>query len=328
MIGLLALYIYMFATAASLPKNAGSVINEVLKSEIPEQILGKSGFVNSGEVKIWYEVREPTDSVKGNVLCFMGIANDALAWPEYFIQPIVAEGYRVILFDSRGTGMSDWVENWDKDNPYSLDDMSNDALAVLDDLNIEKAHLLGVSMGGMVAQHMTINYPERSSSLISMMSSGDIEDKELPGMSYGIMIEFLKLSLKYVIPSEKNICKFHIASRSILMGDTKYELDTRSISEEVIYNVRERKGYNNRVSPQHIAAVSKSGSRYEGLQKMTHAALIIHGKSDPLIPFEHGLKCAEMIPNSESLWIDGMGHDVPQIFTDTILVRIFDHLGK
>jgi pimeloyl-ACP methyl ester carboxylesterase len=113
----------------------------------------------------------------------MGIANDALAWPEHFIQPLVDSGFQVIRYDHRGTGLSDWIDRWDRDNPYSLGDMANDAIAVLNKLKINKAHVIGVSMGGMIAQTMAINHPERIMSLASLMSSGYIEDPNLEGIS-------------------------------------------------------------------------------------------------------------------------------------------------
>ena len=82
----------------------------------------------------------------------MGITNDAMAWPAYFMQPFVDAGYRVVRSDHRGTGMSDWLEDWSEEKAYTLDDMSDDGFAIFDELNVESAHIIGVSMGGMIAQ--------------------------------------------------------------------------------------------------------------------------------------------------------------------------------
>jgi len=320
--------IYIFTSGPELPSETDKIISQVKKSELPEIVNGKTGFAKSGDINIWFESISPEKSSKGAVLLIMGIANDALAWPDYFIQPIVSSGYQVIRYDHRGTGMSDWIEDWNKNNPYSLEDMAKDGIAVLNCLKVKKAHIIGVSMGGMIAQQMTINHPERVLSLTSIMSSGYIEDPDLPGLSPKLIKEFIKLGIKYgIFKTEENIIKMHIASRKILMGNLKYNLDVRDISEKVLYNIRRRKGYNPKASPQHITATSISGSRYKDLKNIKVPTLIVHGKSDPFISIEHGEKCAKLITNAKTLWIDGMGHDIPKIFSDKLLKKIFENFN-
>ena len=183
--------------------------------------------------------------------------------------------------------------------------------------------MLGVSMGGMTAQSMAIHYPERSLSLISMMSSGYIEDPKMQGISFDLIKELIRLSARYgLIPSEKNMIKLQLASRTLLMGDSNYELDVKAIAEETLYIMRYGGGFNSDVSPQHSAAVSASGSRYEALKKLTLPTLIIHGKQDPLIPFAHGEKSAELMPHAKTLWIEDMGHDIPQKFANNVVGEI------
>lgn len=328
-LGVAGLAIYIHESGPLLPSNTDEVISQVLESELPEIVRGKTGYAKSGDINIWYESIEPDDTAKGTIILLTGIASDAVAWPPKFLDALVAAGYRVIRYDHRGTGMSDWIENWDSNNPYSLDDMANDGIAVLDALGIEKAHVIGVSMGGMVAQRMTINHPDRVLSLTSIMSSGNMVDPNLPPISTDIAQELLKVSVKYgLIKSERNSIKLHIASRVILMGDASYALDIKTISEQVLYNLRKRKGYNSQASPQHQAAVLASGSRYDKLQTIDTPALIIHGKSDPFIPIEHGIKCADLIPNADTLWIEGMGHDLPDTYVDVIVEKIIMHFQR
>ena len=313
------------STAPKLSSEAKSIIKEVVKSEVPEIVKGETGFAMNDSVKIWYELLQAEDSVEATILLFMGISNDALAWPDYFLQPMIDSGYQVIRFDYRGTGCSDWMENWSKSNAYSLTDMAADGIAILDKLEIEKVHLIGISMGGMIAQETLIKYPERVISLTSIMASGYIEDPELPGISMNVIKGFIKIGLKYgIFKSEQNSVKLQIAARHLLMGDQEYELDYKRISEQVLYNIRNRKGYNPKVSRQHTYATSISGSRYAKLEKIQSPTLIIHGKTDPLIPIAHGKKCAEIIPNAKTFWVDGLGHDIPEEFSDTILNEIFD----
>lgn len=321
--------IYISTWGPTLPPETDETIQRVLQAELPDVVQGQTGYARSGHVEIWYESIEPKATPKGTVLLIMGIGNDALAWPGYFIQPIVDAGYRVVCHDHRGTGLSDWIEDWDPEHPYTLDDMAGDGIAVLDALRVEKAHVVGISMGGMIAQQIAISYPERVVSLTSIMSSGYAQDPELPGLSAELAAELAKLGIKYgLLGTEKSTLKMFVASQQLLMGNPPYDLDIQTISEQVLYNLRVRKGYNPRASQQHQAATLASGSRYEDLARLEVPALIIHGKSDPLIPIAHGQKCAQSIPGAQTLWVEGMGHDLPRIFVDTILSEMFEHFQR
>ncbi|MCC6280408.1 MAG: alpha/beta hydrolase [Saprospiraceae bacterium] len=317
--------IYIACSGPALSDESNEIITRVIEDPLPEFVRGKAGFATSQGLDIWYESIMPETSPKGAVLLIMGISNDALGWPQQFLDAFVDSGYQVISYDHRGVGMSDWVKNWDASKPYSLGDMAADAIAVLDTLGIQKANIVGVSMGGMIAQELVIRHPERAASLTSIASSGYIEDPDLPAISSAVAFDLIKVGLKYgIIGGEKNILKLHLASRVILMGDARYPLETKVISEQVLYNIRKRRGYNMHVSPQHHAAVRLSGSRYEKLRFLSLPTLIIHGKSDPFIPIAHGKKCAEIIPNADTLWLDNMAHGIPGVLVDTLSKRMME----
>jgi pimeloyl-ACP methyl ester carboxylesterase len=321
--------VYIYSSGPTLTKETNQIIENVIKEPLPEVIKGKTGFAKSQGLNIWYESISPKDSLKGAVLLIMGISNDALGWPQKFINKLTDAGYQVIRCDHRGTGMSDWVENWDKNNPYSLSDMADDGIAVLNSLEIQKAHIIGISMGGMIAQELAINHPERVLTLTSIMSSGYIEDPELPKISSSIAWEPIKTALKYgIVGGEKNMINLNVASRIILRGNADYELNIKEISEYVLYNIRKRKGYNSGVSKQHQAAVRLSGSRYAELKLLDIPTLIIHGKLDPFIPIEHGKKCALLISNADSLWLDNMGHDIPENLSDTVVAKMLTNFKR
>jgi pimeloyl-ACP methyl ester carboxylesterase len=259
----------------------------------------------------------------------MGISNDAMAWPPEFIESLTNAGYRVIRYDYRGSGLSDWLDDYTIENAYDLSDMSDDIVSILYALNINKAHFLGVSMGGMVSQQTALDHPEKVQSLISVMSSGYITDPELPELDMDIITKFVILYFKYgMFASERKQIKYQLAGRYLLMGDSAYALNIREVAQLTLYNLRNRNGYNPKVSRQHNQAVFLSGSRYEGLKHLHIPVLVIHGNSDPFVPLEHGKKYADLIPNAETFWVEGMGHDIPDRFNDELVGKIISFVDK
>lgn len=318
MVFILCVIVYIYVSTPRLPENTDQVLEEVLKSELPDLVRGETGFVVNDSLRIWYESISPADTAKDTILLFMGISNDALGWPQAFLEKFVRSGYQVIRFDYRGTGLSDWVDDWEE-RPYSLLDLATDSKIILDSLGINKVNLLGISLGGMVAQEFAINFPDRTRSLTSMMSSGNILDEELPPISSEVVFDLVKCSMKYgMIPTDKNNIKLHLASRIILRGDAKYDIDVVGTAQQVLYNIRERKGYNSNASSQHHEATYRSGSRYSKLKDLDVPVLIIHGLNDPFIPIEHSMKLAKVIPGSKSKWLENMGHDIPLVLIDSI----------
>ena len=318
--------IYIDLSLPNLPPFTNKIIDNALKKNAA-RIRGEQGWAKNDETKIWYESINPEDSIKGNIILIMGIANDALAWPDYFINSLVDSGYRVIRFDNRGTGMSDWMNDWSEENAYSLEDMADDAISILDTLQIQNAHVVGASLGGMIAQTMCIRYPDRVTTLVSIMSTGNIMDPDLPSINSSTIKDFILAQIKYgIFVSESNQIKLQITSRQILMGDNKYELDLENIANSVVYNLRQRNGFNEDASKQHIMATKISGSRYDHLANLETPTLVIHGRTDPLIDFEHGVKTFNTIPNADSLWIDGMGHDIPPSYSGIIVMKIINHI--
>ena len=314
--------ILIFFTGPKLLDNTDMIIKNVINAKLPELIKGKSGYVVSDNYKIWYESISPRDSNKGAILLLMGMASDALGWPQTFIDKLVDSGYQVIRYDYRGTGLSDWIEDWQQ-KPYSLADLAKDAKIILDTLKISKAHLIGLSLGGMVAQEFAIDNPDRTLTLTSLMSSGNIMDKELPKIFKGIVFDFTKIAIKYgIFQNEKNTIKLILAAKVILRGDAQYDIDVKGTAEQVLYNLKKRKGYNPNASRQHDEAAKLSGSRYDRLKDLRVPVLIIHGINDPLVSIEHSKKLASIIPNSKTKWYNNMGHFLPLNLIDPIIQEI------
>ncbi len=322
----IGLIFLIFFTGPPLPEGTDAAIDKVMSSDLPELVTGDTGYVTSDGYKIWYESISPKTEKKGTFLLCMGMGADALEWPPHFVGNLKEAGYQVIRFDYRGTGMSDWTLDWKK-QLYSLFDLVNDTELILEALNVSDVHLVGLSMGGMVVQEFAIKNKDRTLSLNIIMSSGDTEDKDLPGVSGRTAINALKVGIKYgLIKSEQNSVKLMLGVRLILRGDAVYDIDVPEVTERVLYNARKRKGYNPNVSSQHNAAAKLSRPRYERLKKLDVPTLIIHGKNDPLVPIEHGEKLADVIPNAKSRWFDNMGHDLPPNLIDPITAEILKNV--
>lgn len=323
---LIGLIVLIFFSGPKLPTNTDTIIENVINFELPEFVKGKSGFVVSDNYKIWYESTTPKDSSKGAILLFMGMATDALRWPQTFIDKLVDSGYQVIRYDYRGTGQSDWIEEW-QENPYAVADLAKDAKAILDTLKISKAHLIGLSLGGMVAQKFAIANPDKTLSLTTLMSSGNIVDNELPKASNTLVIDFIKIGIKYgLFANEKNTIKMMLAAKMLLRGDAEYDIDVKRTAEQVLYNLRKRNGYNPNASRQHDHVANLSVFSYDKLKELKIPVLIIHGTNDPLVSIEHSKKLASVIPNAKTKWFNDMGHDLPVRWVDSLHKEIISNI--
>ena len=318
-----AIIVFVFAASRAVPEGAEEVIEQVMSEELPNQILGDSGRVESNGVELWYESIQPAGNAKGTILLIMGLGGNAVEWPLYFIQPLVDSGYQVIRFDNRGTGLSTWV-----DEAFTMRDMADDALTVMDGLDVASAHVLGLSMGGMIAQLMAIENPERVQTLISFMSSGYMDDPDLPSISQSDFITFVATGIRHgIIRTERNVLRATIAMRKIMATELS-EKRMRTLAEQGLFNLRYRKGFNPNAFILQTQAIRNAGSRYEGLSKLEVPTLVIHGKADPLIPVEHGIKTAEVTPNAELLLIEDMGHDVGPEQTVQIHKAVLEMIGR
>ncbi len=311
---------WIVATAPALPPDTDAVIDDVLASELPELVTGVTGTVASADVEIWYERMSPAGPPRGAVLLIMGAGGSALFWPAYFYGPLIDAGYEVVRFDNRGIGMSDWLEDWDPEHPYDVEDMALDALAVLDALDIEGAHVVGISMGGMIGQRLAISHAHRIASLTSIASSGYAADPTLLASVGDFERRAIRLGLRYaIVPGTRNRLRMAVGMNQLLKGDGSYDVDVRDVAQTALYEGRNRKGHNFSAAEQHFAAVRASGSRLDELRLIQVPTLVIHGASDPLLPVAHAEIYAPLIPGARLLVIDAMGHDLPRAHTPEMI---------
>ena len=229
-------------------------------------IRGTTGFANNKGVQIWYEslAANATHATteRKPILFIMGIATDGLGWENVFLDYLIAEGYPVIRIDNRDVGMSDWVDY--TQNPYTLSDMAGDAVAVLDHLGIEKAHICGVSMGGMIAQIVALEHPERVASLIPIMSSAWVL---APFGFHWRSIQTLWRMFSSIAAARKNptpetILQLQYKMYSIMLGMRCTDVIPYDIIKANFEcNYYDRKKYNPRAFLHQFRAIWASGSR-------------------------------------------------------------------
>jgi pimeloyl-ACP methyl ester carboxylesterase len=269
----------------------------------------------------------PTDPA---LLLIMGFTAQMVAWDEEFCTQLADRGHFVIRFDNRDCGLSTKLHGVPSNSdavimaammetemppvPYTLSDMAADAMQVLDHLNIERAHIMGASMGGMIAQTVAIEHPHRTKTLISIMSQ--------PGeLTVGQPTQEAMELIVTPAPSDRDEY-IAFAPKWQLWQSKKYRSD--EVSRRNAIRDFDRSNYPEG-GPRQMAAIYASGSRAEGLQKLEVPTLVIHGTDDQLITPSGGERTAELIPNSTLIMVDDMGHDMPQPLWPLYLDAISKH---
>jgi pimeloyl-ACP methyl ester carboxylesterase len=273
------------------------------------------------------------DRNRSPLLLIMGLSSQMVAWPESFCQKLAQSGHWVLRFDNRDVGLSSKIEGVGIPDlmaamtahqqgqpvaaPYTLSDMAADAIGLMDALELEKAHVCGLSMGGMIAQVMAIEYPRRISSLISMESSTG--DPTLPPAKAQAMEAMLSPP-----PQDRDGYIHHAVEvfRAFSGGSDKFD---ETLERELAVNSYDRSFYPVGFIRQ-LAAILASGDRSERLASVTAPTLVIHGANDPLVTLAHGRATGRAIPGAKLLVIEGLGHGIayPTLW-DEIVDAITQH---
>jgi pimeloyl-ACP methyl ester carboxylesterase len=278
-------------------------------------------------IEIEYEIHGPADGRP--LLLIMGLASQLVHWDEAFCAMLAERGHRVIRFDNRDVGRSSHLHDAGMPNvlagfaaaargdevtaAYTLSDMAADAVGLLDVLQIPAAHVVGASMGGMIAQTIAIEHPTRVKTLTSIMSTTGARD--LPTAEPKAMAVLLT-----PVPTERDASIARSVEVFRTIGSTGFPFDEARIRE------RATRAYDRGFNPPGVArqmmAILASGSRREKLRDVRIPTLVIHGAVDPLVPLPCGVDTADSITGAERLWIDGMGHDLPRGAWQTIVDAI------
>jgi esterase len=271
-----------------------------------------TGKVPVGDIEIWWE--EFGDRDAESVLLVMGATAQATAWPPYFYGPLVDAGYHVLRFDNRDIGLSTWVDY--STQPYTIGDMAADAVGLLDALDIESAHWIGASMGGMISQQAAIDSPQRVRSLTSIMSSPSSPmDPELPSMTAELTEVMRQAASMDLVEAAVELYR--------ALSGPRFGFDENAFRAQLVASAG-RGGINSACA--HALAVEGSPSRREALGSVEAPALVLHGSADPILPLEHGRATAEAIPGARLVIAEGFGHDLPAAAIDEYLDPILEHL--
>jgi pimeloyl-ACP methyl ester carboxylesterase len=266
------------------------------------------------------------------LLLIMGLGAQMLLWDDEFCRRLAACGFRVIRFDNRDIGKSTWLSGGTRvtmgellklrflgippASTYKLSDMARDVVGLLDFLKIKSAHLVGASMGGMIAQEMALSYPDRVRSLTSVMSSTG--NPKLPQPTREAAALLLRPPPKTL---DEYIARFKQTWKILRVGSFPLdEAKDRALAERMF-----ARGLNPAGAGRQLRAILASGSRKDRLRLLKTPTLVIHGTVDPLVRPEGGRETAAVIPGARLLMIEGMGHATPIPMWPQIIGAIADH---
>ncbi len=267
----------------------------------------------NGSTEIEYQVFG--DANAETILLVNGLGSQMTRWPEAFCEKLVAKGYRTIRYDNRDTGLSTWFGAEDR---YVLADMARDGMAVLDAVGALRAHIAGVSMGGMIVQRMALDHQDRILSMTSIMSA--------PYGSVSSTPEAAEVLSKAAPDPTADYAAFveHGMSNARTIQSPDYPLSDADLKAKI--EAEYRRAFNPTGVIRQRRAIGADGDRTEALRGLKVPTVVLHGVDDPLVQLKDGEATAGAIPGAELRIIPGMGHDLPpglyDIFADAICAAV------
>jgi len=285
--------------------------------------------VQANAITVEYEETGPRDAPV--ILLIMGLGMQLIAWPQSLCNGLVARGFRVIRFDNRDVGhstpmpagslamtamMARALFRLPVRPPYTLIDMANDAIGLLDALGIPRAHVVGASMGGMIAQLLAIEHPERVKSLTSFMSTTG--DRRLPGPKAKVLRALLRPR-----PRNKAVAVRGSMEFFRLIGGSGFPPTDAELRDKVERAVQ--RSYRPAAVLRQLIAIQAAPSRVQALRRVRVPTLVLHGSDDPLVPMAGGEDTAANIPGARLRIIPGMGHFLPEALVPLLVDEIAAH---
>ena len=296
------------------------------------------GFVEKNGVKIAYRDYGPEEAEP--ILLVHGLGAQLVHWPPHLIDLLIENNYRPITFDNRDAGLSSRFFNKPSfilgylryflrlpmKTEYSLDDMAQDGINILNELNIKKAHILGTSMGGMISQIICSIFPDKVKSFTLIASTASV-----PGPLNGASKEVREIMLersKSENPTIDEVCEREIKWVSAI-GMKGRELDTPEFREETIANYNRIKNRRDGFGyARQLITILASKNRIKRVKLIKAPTLIIHGQEDPVINVKNSYKMHQLIPNSELVIIPNMRHLIEEEILDQFKDKLVSHLAS
>jgi len=291
------------------------------------------GGIRANGITLEFEEFGPRDAPA--LVLIRGLGTQLTGWPESFVRGLVEAGLRVIAHDNRDVGLSEKLtaagcpsvvlamkaaaEGRPIEAPYGLGDMAADTVGLLDALGIERAHFAGISMGGMIVQHLGFSHGDRVASLTSIMSSSGA-----PGLPPPRPEAAAALLSTPEDPSDRTSVIEHSAHVSRVLGSPGYPTPDEELRERAAI-AYDRCHHPDGVARQ-LIAVTADVDRTEQLGRIRAPTLVIHGEDDPLVAIEGGRDTAARIPGARFQAIPGMGHDIPLGLVPTLVDLLVDHV--
>ena len=292
------------------------------------------GYAKNGDIEIYYVDYGPEEGTP--VLLVQGLGGQLTFWPDELIEMFKENGFRPIVYDNRDVGLSQSFEDYGKPNfiwnyikfylglpinsVYSLTDMSNDGIAVLDELEIEKSHVLAQTMGGMITQRMVADNNDRFISYVLIASMAETPNvNNSPKGELRDLIEnrsFEEQSIEERVARSLRIFQI-LSSEGVVIDEDRFRA-------EAIKNI-ERSPNDSGFSRQLIAILADD-NRFSEVKRISVPTLVIHGKLDPLVPFDEGKKTAESIQNSKFIAVEKMRHLIDEPVLEVIEDPLIEHL--
>ena len=271
------------------------------------------------------------------IVLIMGLGMQLMAWPDAFCNELVARGYRVVRFDNRDCGLSGRAPGKKRTNlllamaasalglpvrtPYALEDMAGDAIGLMDRLGLQQAHIVGASMGGMIAQVLAARFPQRVLSLTSIMSSSGYRKVSKPTKPARKVL----LSRPTDPKDPESVIEYMVEMFGVI-GSPAYPSSKDELRSRIGRSVR--RAYEPAGTARQLLAIIASGDRRKLLRTITAPTLVIHGADDPLVPLAAGRDTAQNIPGASLMVIEGMGHDFPEALMPRLAQAIADHCDR
>lgn len=274
------------------------------------------GTIQANSITLWYETFGiPIDPA---LVLIMGRAIQGVGWPTEFCERLAAAGRYVVRFDNREVGLSTYL---DEDATYTLEDMADDVVGLLDALGLAQAHVVGMSMGGAIAQWLAIRHPERTATLTLLASSAYTREEALAA---GLRPLELDRNALYATPDPGTLegrIQRSVGLWRQVWGTHPFDEAEVTARDTVAFTRADRP----EAGVRQDAANARTPSRVAALRTLTVPTLVLHGTADPMVPPDRGEATAALIPGARLLLIEGMGHSLPRACWDELVTAIREH---